>query len=72
MPAGSAPLGTANQLYKFDLSSIPAGSTINLAQLRLYHTGGNAGGCGVGMILTHDWTEGTGTGWAAIPAPRAA
>ncbi len=48
-------------LYRFDLSSIPTGSTINLAQLRLYHSGGNQSGCGVAPILTHAWTEGPGT-----------
>ena len=49
-------------LYKFDLSSIPAGSTINLAQLRLYHTVGNggAGNGDVSMVLTHAWSEGAG------------
>ncbi len=57
------PANAAYMLYKFDLSSIPAGSTINLAQLRLYHTAGNGGqGNGdVSVVLTHDWTEGPGT-----------
>ena len=46
-------------LYKFDLSSIPGGATINLAQLRIYHTGGNGGGGNgdVSTILTHAWSE---------------
>ncbi len=43
-------------LYKFDLSSIPAGATIETAQLRLYETGGN-GTVQIAPIVTHDWTE---------------
>lgn len=51
-------------LYKFDLSTLAglSGGTINLAQLRLYHIGGNGGGSGgqaLGQLLSHDWIEGT-------------
>lgn len=51
----------AYTLYRFDLTSVPglAYATINKAQLRIYHTMGNSGGGGVGMVLTHNWTEGT-------------
>ena len=50
-------------ISKFDLSSIPdlAGARINLAQFRLYRVMGNTGAQGAGIVLTHDWTEGTGT-----------
>jgi len=48
------------QLYKFDLSAVPAlaGGVINLAELRLHNNAGNSGGA-VGRIVTHDWLEGT-------------
>ncbi len=72
MNAGACgtPANAAFMLYKFDLSSIPANSTINLAQLRLYHTAGNGtqGNGDVCMVLTHSWTEGTGaTDMASYP-----
>ena len=44
--------------HKYDLVSVPAYAKINLAQLRLYATGAT-GTCGLAMILTHDWIEGT-------------
>jgi hypothetical protein len=52
---------TAYALYRFDLAGVPGlpYATINKAQLRIYHTMGNSGGGGVGMVLTHNWTEGT-------------
>ncbi len=55
-------------LYKFDLSSLPGfeGGTINMAQLRLYHSSGNGLGSGdenrLEEVTTHDWLEGTNTG----------
>jgi hypothetical protein len=47
-------------LYKFDLSSIPAGSMVSKAQLRLYETAGN-GTPRLARIVTHDWTQATAT-----------
>ena len=49
---------TERLAHKYDLASVPAYAKINLAQLRLYSTRGS-GNCGLGMILTHDWIEGT-------------
>ncbi len=43
-------------LFKFDLSMIPANSTIVKAQLRLYSTGGY-GDVTCAAITTHDWSE---------------
>jgi len=50
-------------LVKFDLSSIPSGSTVNVAQLSLYKTGA---GFGLPRVytanrLTGDWVEGDNT-----------
>ncbi|HUW84478.1 MAG TPA: Calx-beta domain-containing protein, partial [Phycisphaerae bacterium] len=59
-------------LYKFDLTSVPdlANTTINLAELRLYHTAGNGGQGlgGVAPVVTHDWIEGLGeVEWTYYP-----
>jgi hypothetical protein len=58
---GGATKGSNYTLYRFDLSTIPTGSTVNLAQLRIYHTMGNGalGNGDVSKILTHSWLEGT-------------
>jgi hypothetical protein len=52
---------TSYTLYRFDLTAVPglAYATISKAQLRIYHTMGNSGGGGVGIVLTHNWIEGT-------------
>ena len=51
-------------LFKFDLDALVdlPGGTINLAQLRLYHTHGNniLGTGAVAVVTTHNWTEGKG------------
>jgi hypothetical protein len=63
--------GNTYILYKFDLTGVTdlAGATINLAQVRFYHTTGNtAGSAGMlGQVLTHDWQEGVGTGDGMYP-----
>ncbi len=56
--ATESPSSFSNFLYKFDLSSIPAGATIVKAQLRLYAQYGNSG-VTLAPIITHDWTEAT-------------
>lgn len=48
-------------LTKWDISSIPAGSTITKAQIRLYATSGNYGFAYVGRIVTADWQQGVVT-----------
>lgn len=51
--------GLARTLVQFDLSSIPAGSTILSAQLSLYHTAGGSDTVSAYRV-TKPWTEGTG------------
>ncbi|MGB6681608.1 MAG: DNRLRE domain-containing protein [Candidatus Bathyarchaeia archaeon] len=52
-------------LVKFDLSSIPAGSIVTSASLKLFTKGSTAGVLGTGEFfvyrVTHDWVEGDGT-----------
>ncbi len=50
----------SRHLFKFDLSALPgfAGSTIEVAQLRLTQSGGNSGNS-CAPIITHDWDEAT-------------
>lgn len=55
-----SPSSHAAYLFKFDLSSLPAGAVIEKAQLRLYETNGNSG-VRIGRVATHDWTEASAT-----------
>jgi MYXO-CTERM domain-containing protein len=50
-------------LYKFDLSSIPFGSTIQLAEIRIVQNNGNTGTRSLGYVATWDWIEGTELTW---------
>ena len=65
-----SPTSYSYYLFKFDLSSIPAGSTIVKAQLRLYAGNGNTGAT-CGRITTHDWTQALATraGWNNPTSP---
>jgi len=52
--------GQFRMLFRFDslTSVVPAGSTVNKAELRLRTTNGNnSGGSGVGPILYHIWND---------------
>jgi len=64
----AAVVGNSDVLLKFDLTTVSQliGGYINLAELRVYHTGGNTWGTGLYRITTHDWLEGT-VEYAAYP-----
>ncbi len=47
-------------LWKFDLSSLPAGATIEKAQIRLYTGNGNTG-MKFAPVVTHNWNEAIST-----------
>ena len=58
--------GSSISLFKFDLSAIPAGATINKAQLQLWGRSGNQGGTALtgtsfGPISSFNWSEGSVT-----------
>ncbi len=60
-PAAVAGTGDTAQLFKWDLSSIPAGATISKAQIRLYATNGNTDPEYIAPVVTHNWTQGVAT-----------
>ena len=62
--------GAIKSVFKFDLSSIPTGSTINSATLNLYveSTTNNGGGDSISIYkILNSWTE-AGATWNSLPS----